>query len=451
MKKYITKALLATIILAGIASCQKEEDRVFDKTVGERLEEQEQKLQDLLLSSEYGWKLIYNTSEGDFGSYTYLMRFKDARNVEMVSDFNSSGVKSETTEYAIQQRGTTSLVFTTRAKIHELSDPVNSPYQAGKGYYGEYQFGYYGNTENTIDFRTPKQDQQVTFIKATKEDWDNFNSQSSMVDHMNESSVAYFRVVEVEKGGKKELFDFTNLGATRMVDLQGNALFNESDFGLTYNPKGFTVSPIMEVGGQKISSFLYDNVSDSFIGKEGDVKVSFKFSKNPIVWTDLSYKKLLAVKGNLTSQFVFDSSTEEQLIDSKVTSPYFKQQIEALGKNASGVYNLAEITFVFNTNIGFPVNANFVVYDYKGKQYRYFFSFQDMKDRVKVIPIQWNDPSLVPSEIKELNNKILGADLYIRNESFRIRYGANPVGTFISTNSPIAFPTWNTNKPYVFN
>ncbi|MEK6508570.1 DUF4302 domain-containing protein [Myroides sp. C4067] len=451
MKKYITKAFLATIILAGIASCQKEEDRVFDESVAERLSEQEKKLQDLLLSSEYGWKLVYNTSEGDFGSYTYLMRFKDTRNVEMVSDFDASGPISEVTEYAIHQRTTASLVFTTRSKIHQLSDPANSPYAAGKGYYGEYQFGYYGNTENEIYFRTPKQDQELTFVKATKEDWDNFKTQSSMVDHMNFSLNAYFRVVEIEKGSKKEIYDFVNKEVVRMIDMDGNPLFNESDYGLTFNPKGFTVSPIMEVEGQKISSFLYDEINDSFIGREGDVKVTFKFSKSPAIWTDMSYKKLLVLPNNRMSSFTFRTNSSYQLFNSSVTSPYLKQEVAAMGKDAVGQYNLASIDLTFNANVGLPFNANYVRYTYKGKQYLYFFRLEDLKDRVKVIAISWNSPATVPNEIKELNDKFLGEELYVRNESFRIQYGLNPVGTFISTKSPIAFPTWDVSEPYVFN
>lgn len=451
MKKYITKAFLATIILAGMTSCDKEEDRVFDKSVAERLSEQEQKLQDLLLSSDYGWKLVYDTAPGELGRFTYLINFKDSRNVEMLSDFSASGVQLEMSEYKIQQRATTSLVFTTRTKIHELSDPINSPIATGEGYFGEYQFGYYGNTENEIYFRTAKSDDEVTFVKATKEDWDTFNQQYTMVDNMNSLSKPYFRVVDVELGGKAETFDFTNSTSTRTIDLQGNDLFKDNKYALTYNTKGFTVTPVMEVGGQKITSFLYDEVSDSFIGKEGDVKVSFKYSNRPVVWTDMSYKKLLSSPTNLTSQFLFSSNSEEQLYSSRVTSEYFKQQIAAMGKNSKGEYNLEEILFVFNANIGLPVNANYVRYYYKGKQYTYFFLFQDLKDRVKVIPIQWNDASTVPTEIKDLNTKIVGDELYIRNEKFRIKYGANPVGTFISTNAPIAFPMWNLNKPFVFN
>lgn len=447
MKKYITKAFLLTMILTGVVSCQKEEDRVFDKPVSERLSEQEKKLQDLLLSSEYGWKLVYNTSEGDFGSYTYLMRFKDSRNVEMVSDFTKNGSKPETTEYSIQQRATTSLVFTTRAKIHELSDPINSPYAAGKGYYGEYQFGYYGNTESTIDFRSPKQDQKVTFVKATKEDWDTFSQNYTMVEKMNSISEPYFRVLEIESGGTKESIDFNNYGVVRLIELANNNLIKEEVFGLAYNPKGIVLSPPMDVKGQKISSFIYDASTNAFIGKEGDVKVSIKYSKNPAVWTDMSYKKLLPVPGNVVgSTFTFRTANNLQLFGSSITSELLKQEIAAMGKDAAGQYNVSFIDFTFNANIGLPVNANYVEYTYKGKKYLYFFSFVDMKDRVKIVPIQWNNSSTVPNEIKNLNTLILGEDVYFRLEPNKIQY-TNPVLTFISTKAPISFPTWDTSVP----
>ncbi|AJA68046.1 hypothetical protein MODO_1306 [Myroides odoratimimus] len=446
MKKYITKAFLATIILAGIASCQKEEDRVFDESVAERLSEQEKKLQDLLLSSEYGWKLVYNTSEGDFGSYTYLMRFKDTRNVEMVSDFDASGPISEVTEYAIHQRATASLVFTTRSKIHQLSDPANSPYAAGKGYYGEYQFGYYGNTENEIYFRTPKQDQELTFVKATKEDWETFNQQYTMVDNMNSLSKPYFRVVDVEVAGKVERFDFTNLGSVRMVDLQGNKLFKDSDYALTYNTRGFIVTPAMEVGGQKITSFLYDEISDSFIGKEGNVKVSFKYSNKPVVWTDMSYKKLLSLPTNPKEPyFMFRTGSSYQILGSKFTSVFLRNKIAEYGKGANGEYKMSAVNLTFNTTVNTGsgvVPCALSEYVFEGKSYVYFFQLKELQGNVvQVVPLGWNTLSL-PAQVIELNDLFLGENLYIRKERGTVQY-SNPVITFISSKAPIVLPTWD--------
>jgi hypothetical protein len=449
MKRYITKAFLATLILAGVVSCQKEEDRVFDKPVSERLSDQEKKLQDLLLSSEYGWKVVYFTAPGDLGGFTYLMNFMDARNVAMVSDFNASGFTKEVSEYAIQQRATTSVVFTTRAKIHDLSDPTNSPYESGKGYYGEYQFGYYGNTENEIHFKTAKQDIDVVFVKATKEDWDKFGEHSKMFSKMNSTESSYFRVVDITSGGVKKAVDFTNYASVRMIELAQNDIFSDEAYGVAYTADGILLKPGMTVDGKVISNFKFDEDSNSFIGKEGDVQVAIKYAKDPVVWTDMSYKKLLAIPGNREStSFTFRTATGNQLLGSSVTSPFMQQKVEELGKNPlTGQYNLEQIDFRFNTSEGFENgNGNYVGYKYKGKTYYYNFKFEDKGTKVKVIQLGWDFAT--PKEIVELNTLILGEELYIRRDA-NIQY-INPVITFISTKAPIAFPTWDVNKPNVF-
>jgi hypothetical protein len=58
----------------------------------------------------------------------------------MASDYDND-TSVNTSEYSIELGSTTSLVFTTKNKIHLLSDSNNSPQQLrGKGYKGDFQF-----------------------------------------------------------------------------------------------------------------------------------------------------------------------------------------------------------------------------------------------------------------------------------------------------------------------
>ncbi|MGL4583679.1 MAG: DUF4302 domain-containing protein [Flavobacterium sp.] len=442
MKKYITKAFIATMIVVGVASCQKEEDRVFDKSVSERLSEQEKKLQDLLLSSEYGWKMVYVTDPEGFGGFTYLMRFKDARNVEMISDFSRDGVKKETTEYAIHQRATTSLVFTTRAKIHELSDPANSPYGGGNGYYGEYQYGYYGHTENEIYFKTPKHDTEVTFVKATKEDWDTFSERFDMEVGMNRTDLTSFRTMEIETVGQKKSYDFTFGASVRLMELQ-EPINNLNLFSVYYVPHGIGLKPSLVIDGKEIKEFTLDKASGSFIGVNGDLKVSIKYSNDPANWTDTSYKKLMVSPSNpKTSTFSFRVGTT--MFNSSFVSPFLKEKIISYGKTGTS-YSLSQIDMKFNTTFsinGKTEEGHIAEYTYKGVKYARYFQMEEKPgNKVKIVTVGWSR-TVVPDDVKELDQLFLGDSMYVRVEKSKVQY-TNTVVSFISTNAPISVPTWD--------
>lgn len=448
MKRYITKAFLATLILAGIASCQKEEDRVFDKSVSERLSEQEKKLQDLLLSSEYGWKVVYFTDTDGLGGFTYLMRFKDARNVEMVSDFDTSGQTIENSEYAIQQRATTSLVFTTRAKIHELSDPINSPYESGQGYYGEYQFGYFGNTENEIHFRTAKRDREVVFVKATKEDWANFKSIPSMIDNMAALSKPYFRTLQIKVGADVKKYDLGYSPSVRFIEIeQGDAVVDGSAFGISFNPTGIKVAPALKVGNDLVTQFDYNAKTGDFEYNANGNIASIQYSFAPIkVYSE--YKKVLntpEVKQDRTFQFQSGTS----MINSKSNSPLFLKMLNDLGKTVTGAFNLDLIILNFNDS---EVNGetSYIRYRYKGKNYYYEFKNLDGDIAVKISEGGWlGGASKVPQEIQTFNHKLMQENLFVKHENFKVQY-SNPVITFIGSKEGIAFSTWDVGTPKTF-
>ncbi len=150
----VLKGVLGLFLLTAVISCNKDDESIFDKTATERLSAQEAELRGALDSSEYGWKLVYFTDDTSLGGFTFLFDFIDENNVRMVSDFDDETLTPLTSEFEIQLRSTTSLVFVTNNHIHKLSDPIDSPVETAKGYKGDFQFRYYGKTEDEIIFRT---------------------------------------------------------------------------------------------------------------------------------------------------------------------------------------------------------------------------------------------------------------------------------------------------------
>ena len=99
------------------------------------------------------WKATYFTDDTQLGGYSYLFKFTDNQIVEMASDFGGNDDVTSS-QWAIQLGTTLKLSFTTKNKIHELSDSNNSPDTdlRGQGYKGSFEFLYYGTEGDDIIF-----------------------------------------------------------------------------------------------------------------------------------------------------------------------------------------------------------------------------------------------------------------------------------------------------------
>jgi hypothetical protein len=83
----------------------------------------------------------------------------------MASDYDND-TSVNTSEYSIELGSTTSLVFTTKNKIHLLSDSNNSPTAAlrGKGT-RRLSVLYYGQDNGQIIFKTNRSFEELRFVK----------------------------------------------------------------------------------------------------------------------------------------------------------------------------------------------------------------------------------------------------------------------------------------------
>jgi hypothetical protein len=139
--KFIYNYLMISIAALLLGSCSSPEaEAKFDENATDRLSGRQKELNDLLLSSSEGWKAVYYTDSTQLGGWTHLFKFLPQGNVDMASDFSDTGTYRS--QYNIQTGSTVSLVFTTKNRIHLLSDAANSPTTAlyAKGYLGDFQF-----------------------------------------------------------------------------------------------------------------------------------------------------------------------------------------------------------------------------------------------------------------------------------------------------------------------
>ncbi|WP_218598110.1 DUF4302 domain-containing protein [Polaribacter sp. NJDZ03] len=269
MKQIINKISLIAVAFFILNACttNNDPDEVFNEVPSVRLTKQKEDLRELLQSSEDGWKVTYFTDDSQLGGYTYLMDFTGDKTVEMDSDFGSTQGTRTASEWDVTLGSTVKLTFTTRNKIHELSDSNNAPDAdlTGQGYLGSFEFLYYGTDGDNIIFRANRGFNEVIFKKATSADWSDLSKNNTIVSAIS-GQLAY------EVGGDINFFSFNN--ARRFVSNLDTQI-NDTDFGIGYTPTGITISPaIIADNGNGYSNFTLNDARNKFVSEDGEFSIS---------------------------------------------------------------------------------------------------------------------------------------------------------------------------------
>ncbi|MBE8724646.1 DUF4302 domain-containing protein [Flavobacterium hungaricum] len=442
--KNIIKYVFAAFLMLQLSSCNSNTDaeQLFDKTPTERLEVQKSELNDALLASEFGWKAVYFTDNTVLGGYTHLFRFTENGNVEMASDFDDDTAVYKS-EYAIQLGSTVSLVFTTKNRIHLLSESDNYPIPAlrAKGYLGDFQFLYYGQENGQIIFKANRNNTEIRFVKATAQDW--IDLPKNLVTEQNViggDSRPLFRLLETNDGTTKHQFDFTFSPVTRFAEANSiETGFSFSyEMGVGYTPTGIIVSPAVEVGGQKLTDFVYNSTDGSFTATgTGGVSAVIKYTDKPLVLTD-DYKILLA--GQATAAFGF--YPDDYTMDATTNSALFYTELERINASLPAGQEISSVQLYFNHSLG-----NFIYYTFVGRSALFHYVDVVADNTGKKIILKhksWNGNTTVatPAFLANFDKYLMDPNgLYVKKESFRLVY-TNTVYTFASSTSPFRITTW---------
>ncbi|QVY64784.1 DUF4302 domain-containing protein [Polaribacter sp. Q13] len=282
MKQIINKISLIAVAFFILNACttNNDPDEVFNEVPSVRLAKQKEDLKELLQSSEEGWKVTYFTDDSQLGGYTYLMDFTGDNTVEMDSDFGATKGTRTASEWDVTLGSTVKLTFTTRNKIHELSDSNNAPDAnlTGQGYLGSFEFLYYGTDGDDIIFRANRGFNEVVFKKATSTDWSDLSKNDAIVGAIT-GQLAY------EVDGDVSFFSFNN--ARRFMSNLDTQV-NDTDFGIGYTPTGIIVSPAIKAdNGNEYSNFTLNDAKNKFVSEDGEFSIEILVSPFNIsdVWT----------------------------------------------------------------------------------------------------------------------------------------------------------------------
>ena len=438
LKKIVNHLLVAFLVFQFISCDNKESlDSPFNATPTERLNAQQKELNDLLESSQYGWKAVYFTDTTQLGGYTHLFKFKQGK-VDMASDFDSD-TGTYSSEYSIVLGSTVSLVFTTKNRIHLLSDSNNSPVASlkGKGYKGDFQFLYYGKENDQIIFKTNRSFKELRFVKATAEDWSNLPKNIAMIPNVVGSNTRpLFRLLETFDGTKTSQFDFNFSEATRYATANSieSGSNMTSNMGIAYTPTGIIISPPVKVGNQKLTDFTYDSASGAFTATgTNNVTATIKYSNKPLILTD-DYKMLLAGNPNNVYAYIYNltntASTNSLLFNTILTELKLSLPAGAQLTRIQPWFNNADGSNYIEYRFGNAAGATIARY------YHYFTVKEDATNKVVILnPLQWKTSTLstapviaAPAFLKKLDDQLMNP-----NGLYFIKQGGLPYPAFTLT------------------
>lgn len=443
--KYLYKLLVVAFVAIQLVACSNNDtEQKFDETPTGRINTQSEKLNELLLSSEYGWKAVYFTDNKQLGGYTHLFKFSPGGKVSMASDFNSDTKKYDS-QYEIQLGSTVSVVFTTANRIHLLSDSNSYPNDdfEGQGYLGDFQFLFYGEDKGDIVFRTNRKFQELRFVKATAADWANLPLNLVMEKNViGANTRPLFRLLETTDGTTVRQFDFNFDKVTRFATADPiSEGFSESyNFGVGYSPTGMIVSPAIVVKGQNLSEFVYDDATGSFTSKGTDgVSATIKYSAKPLVITD-DYKILLS--GQPATAFGYIASI---LINSSGNSTLCNALLNEINASLPTAQKVNRVQFEFNND-----GDSYIVYTFTGGKATLYHNVQVVEDPVKktitLKHLSWQTATALiaePALLKKFDQELTNPNgLYVKREAFRLAGVPNTVYTFTSSSSNFRLATY---------
>jgi hypothetical protein len=456
----LAKYTLVAFMAMQLVSCDNKEnaDPLFDKTPTERINARESELKTLLNNSEFGWKAVYFTDDTKYGGFTFLFKFNQDMTVDMASDLRDVYTQEEapaieakkiTSQYDLQLGSTMSLVFTTKNKIHLLSDSNISPVVKGKGLEGDFQFLYYGQDKGDLVFKTNRKLKELRFVKATKQDWDDIEKNITMRANL-ENREELFQAFETNDGIATHQLEFSFDPTTRFASPYSSDPAYEKSYSMAiqYTTTGFQIVPAIEIANQKLSNFKIDEVTGNFIATgTNNVSATVKFQNAPFTFTD-DYKLLLPPTANVVygsdRSFLYTASTNSNLyislvqdIEATLPAGSFLLRVQPWFKTPNGSYVEYRI-----------INSAGVI----SRTYHFFTLTTDpSKGTITLNPTTvWKNgatfasavPITAPAFLKNMDNQLMNPQgLYFKKETFKVG-GSNTVFTFTSAAAPFRMTTW---------
>ncbi len=254
MKKYI----IYFAVVLFLFSCKRENDRIFDKSPDERINEAMAAYESQLSSAQNGWKAVLRTNGGNGSVHSFFFKFNGANRVNMLSDFDSlSAVTMKESSYRLKALQQLSLIFDTYSYLHVLSDPDESVNGGtrGEGLLSDFEFYFdYGSSADTIFLTGRINSSKLMLVKATQAEEQAYINGQLAAGLILNKILTYFKRLTIGS----QLYDVKIDPVNRQVTfswLDGSGVLQTFTTGYYFTVGGIAlVSPLVN-GSQTITGF----------------------------------------------------------------------------------------------------------------------------------------------------------------------------------------------------
>ena len=246
MKKKIFIYLLLLLPAFTFQSCLKDQEDVFDKDAGLRVQEQMEKAEAVLTSSTYGWIANYYPSEEqEYGGYAYTFQFKDGK-VNVGTEL-APGTFEESS-YKLKSYRSVTLSFDTYNELfHYFAQPSGSQYE---GLHGDVEFAVDSIADDLVRIHGVRNGCVLVLHKLTEAPEDYLNKVSQVSDSFLASTI------EAKVGNDSLVgeFDVDN----RQLTISKKDGSDEQTRAFAFTDKGLSFYKPFKYDGIEFSDMAYD-------------------------------------------------------------------------------------------------------------------------------------------------------------------------------------------------
>ncbi len=292
MNKPIYKLIIAILGLS-LYSCvsDTEIDEVFEGNTQDRVLERLDELNELLLSSEFGWETEYMPGE-ETGVYRMHMLFNEDGSVEITSDHNS-GDNDIDANYRVGISQSPELVFENYSVFANLTDNFDGTVASTNFDRGaEFQFTFTDEADEDLIVLESKSDLEIqddegefisrktvlTLVKATANTKDEIIALQGLDERINDDfnpnpSVPNepFRGFRIDDGSSETIlstdliYNSFDRSARLVYEKDGEDVNEVLGIGLT--EEGLYLAEPFEFEGKFYQDFIYDEVTNEFVSE----------------------------------------------------------------------------------------------------------------------------------------------------------------------------------------
>lgn len=265
VKIYFLTLLLGLVITGS--SCNSKEDAVLPGNSTDRVISKMVEYKDVLLASDYGWKLLYKTDNG--ATFNFVIDFQEQNRVEMMSDFTAD--KSNSSWKLSPEQGIL-LSFDTYSLLHVLADPGLKP--QGKGYLGDFEFMLGDINENGIEMVGRKHKQSFNLVRMTLKEYEDIQTIVKINETFFTAKAPLFRVLTDASGTplatlvfniEEEYIDF-------YYQNENNEMVIQREVPFQVIPEGIELGESLNFKGLEFRFLYYKGGNELHVGSN-DLKV----------------------------------------------------------------------------------------------------------------------------------------------------------------------------------